>query len=123
MRILKIAHILPLTISIFSVSGYADTQTIVSIKKITTISGSELENFKKIFGEASISSPEFSIHCDKKSCEITTTRSGISGEIAKQLLNGRKDLVFSSDNKKFKLHCGEASVHYCNITQDDGILK
>ena len=63
------------------------------------------------------------IQCIKKSCEITTTRSGFSGELARHLLDGRKEVSFLSDNKKFKLQCGEASVPYCNISQEDAILK
>lgn len=125
MRTLKIVpFLLLIMVSAISFTSYASTQTIVSIKKITTITGADAEGFKKIFGDVSVSSPELSIQCgNKNSCEITTSRAGFSGELAKQLLNGRKDVVFLSDNKKFKVHCGEAGVTYCNISQEDGILK
>jgi hypothetical protein len=124
MRTFKSIQVLLLIIiSSISISSYADSQTIVSIKKITTITGSDAERFKKLFGEASLTNPELSIQCGKKSCEITTSRAGFSGEIAKQLLNGRKDVVFLSENQKFKLHCGEAGAPFCNITQEDGVLK
>lgn len=122
MRALSILLILAL--STVSISTYADAQTIVSIKKITTISGSDAERFKKLFGnELSASNPAMTIQCSKKSCEISTTRSGFSGELARHLLDGRKEVSFLSDNKKFKLQCGEASVPYCNISQEDAILK
>ena len=81
MRALSILLILAL--STVSISTYADAQTIVSIKKITTISGSDAERFKKLFGnELSASNPAMTIQCSKKSCEISTTRSGFSGELA-----------------------------------------
>lgn len=122
MRVLPILLILAL--STISINSYADAQTIVSIKKITTISGADADRFKKLFGnELSASNPAMTIQCTKRSCEITTTHAGFSGELARHLLDGRKEVSFLSDNKKFKLQCGEAKVPYCNISQEDAILK
>ena len=75
MRILP--TLLILALSAISINSFADAQTIVSIKKITTISGADADRFKNLFGnELSASNPAMTIQCTKKSCEITTTRSG-----------------------------------------------
>ncbi len=124
MQLIKSFQILTLaSLSLFSISCLADTHTIVSIKKITIINGADAEGFKKVFGEASISNAEFSIRCGKQSCEITASRSGFSGDLAKQLLKGRKEAVFVSENEKFKLQCGITNVPFCNVIQRDGILR
>ena len=125
MRAFKITNLLLMVVfSSISLNSYADAQTILSIKKITTISGSDAARFKKLFGnDLFASNPAMTIQCTKKSCEITTTRAGFSGELARHLLDGRKEISFLSDNKKFKLQCGDASVPYCNISQEEAILK
>lgn len=116
--------LLAVLLSAISLNSYADAQTTVSIKKITTLSGSDADRFKKTFGPmVSASNPVSTIQCGKKSCVVSTSRSGFSGELARHLLNGRKEVVFSSENKKFKLQCGEAKVPFCNVTQDDAVLK
>ena len=51
MRILP--TLLILALSAISINSYADAQTIVSIKKITTISGADADRFKKLFDEPS----------------------------------------------------------------------
>ena len=94
MRVLRIANILFILAQVNILNSFADSQTIVSIKKITTISGSDAERFKKLFGnELSASNPAMTIQCIKKSCEITTTRSvfqaswrGIYLMVAKKLV-------------------------------------
>lgn len=124
MQLTKSLQLLALiSMSIFSFSSLADTHTIVSIKKTTTINGTDAEGFKKIFGDTSISTSELSIQCGKNSCEITTARSGFSGDLAKQLLKGRKEAVFVSENEKFKLQCGISNIPFCNVIQQDGILR
>lgn len=123
MNLIKSLQLLALaSISFISFSCHADTHTVVSLKKITTLTGSDAEGFKKVFGDASISTPEFSIHCSKKSCEIIATRAGFSGNLANQLLNSRKEAVFVSENEKFKLQCGISKNPFCNVIQRDGIL-
>ncbi len=124
MKLVKVLQILTLaTLCSVSFSCLADTHTVVSIKKITTLTGSDAERFKKIFNVSSISTPEFSIHTNNKSCEISASRAGFSGELAKQLLNGRKYAVFVSENEKFKLQCGISNVPFCNVIQRSGILE
>jgi hypothetical protein len=124
MRKLKVVQLLlVMALSSMSSALYADAHTVVSIKKITTITGSDADRFKNVFSDVALLGPELSIQCGKKSCEITTSRAGFSGGLAKQLLNGRKEAVFLSENNKFKLQCGESGVPFCNVTQKDGILE
>jgi hypothetical protein len=125
MRAFTLVNVLAVVfLSSMSLNSYADAQNIVSIKKITTLSGSDAHRFKKLFGEnLSASNRVITIECNKKTCEITTIRSGFADELAKHLLNGRKQITYQSDNKKFKLQCGEAGVAYCNVSQEDAILK
>ena len=118
------AFLLGVSLSAISLNSLANASTILNITKTTTITGSDAERFKKLFGEElSASNPALNIQCNKKSCVIVSTHSGFSGELAKHLLNGRKEVLFLSDNKKFKLQCGEANVSYCNVSQEDAILK
>lgn len=121
MKLLKV--LLVLTLSSLSLSGLAETNTVVSIKKITTLTGTDADGFQKVFGSASISTPDFSIHTTKQSCEISASRAGFSGELAKKLLSGRKEAVFVSKNEKFKLQCGISNVPFCNVIQRNGILE
>lgn len=124
MKLVKSLQILTLgLLSILSFSGLAETNTLVSIKKITTLTGIDAEGFQKVFGTASFSTPDFSIHTTKQSCVISTSRAGFSGELAKKLLSGRKEAVFVSENEKFKLQCGVSNVPFCNVIQRNGILE
>jgi len=110
---------------LFSGAVYAATTTTLNIIKTTTLTDDDAAKFVETFGTQFEGDKRFTFNCHDDECVVQTSVTGFSGDMAEKLLNGRADVSFQDEDKKFKMHCGiyKETTYFCNVIQHGAVLN
>lgn len=108
---------------LFSLTIFANTSTLVTITKTTTLTGKDAADFSHLFGQSFAGNNTFIYICKKNKCQVAATKDTFKGKLAENILKERPWVRFVSKDKKFILDCGRGTTAYCNVTQRSAILS